>query len=877
MSLWRQLSRGLHALFHRAASDREIDEEVRHYVEQVAEEHRARGLTPEEARRVARLEVGSELGIREDVRGYGWENVVETVLADLRYAVRRLRRAPGFSAVTVFTLAIGLGGTTAIFSVVYPILLEPLQYPDADRVVMIHEIGADGASQAGTFGMYRALAERSRSFEAVAVLKPWEPALAGAGEPEQLEGRRVSAGYFRVLGVEPVQGRGFEAADDHPGGPEVAVLSHALWQRRFGGDRGIVGRAVNLDGTPHTVVGVMPEGFEDVLAPKAELWAPLQYGLSQGRAWGHHLRTVGKLRSEVSPEQATRELDILGRVVLEEQHPPTYASEVTFEVTSLHRAVTRGARPALLAIAGAVALVLGIACLNVTNLLLARGVNRRRELALRSTLGAGHRRLVRQLLTENLLLAALGGAVGLGLGALGVRALVALSPPGLPRADAIALDGAVFAFGLGLTTLAGLGFGIIPALRAARPDLHRELVEGSRSTPGGHRRLRGAVVVTEVALALMLLVGSGLLLRSLERLFAVDPGFEPAGVVALEVRTTPSRSGDEDSVRQFFVQALEAARRVPGVTTAAFTSQLPLSGDSDVYGVHFDPPLPDDTGEVRGSFRYAVSPGYFETLGIPLRSGRLLDEADRKDAPLVALISESVARRRLPGLDPIGRRVQIGAGPLYTIVGVVGDVRQESLTLSDTDAVYTSAAQWRFADPTMSLVVRAQGDAAALVPALRQAIWSVDPNQPIARVATMNELVDSSAARHRFVLVLFEAFALAALALVAAGIYGVLSGSVAERTREIGVRSALGASRWDVLALVMRQGMGLTCLGVALGATGAVAASQALGALLFGVSPLDPVTYAGVSALLVAVAAVACAVPAWRAVRVDPVNTLRAG
>ena len=662
MSLWRQLSRGAHALIRRADSDREIDEEVGHFLEQAAAAHRDRGLTPEQALRAARLELGHELGIREEVRGYGWENVVETVAADLRYAARRLRRSPGFTLITALTLAVGLGATTAIFSVVYPLLLAPLPYPEAGRVATIWEIGSDGAPLDSTFGMEQGLSGRSRSFEAIAQLKPWQPALAGVGEPERLEGERVSASYFRVLGVAPARGRGFEAAEDRAGGPSVVVLSDALWQRRFGGDPAIVGRTVNLDGAPATVVGIMPAGFEDVLAPHAVLWAPLQYDLSQGRAWGHHLRTVGRLREGVTLEQATRELDTLGQEVLDEQHPETYSDEVAFRVDSLHQEVTRGIRPALLAVLGAVALVLLIACVNVTNLLLARGTRRRGELALRSTLGAGHRRLVRQLLTENLLLAAVGGALGLGLAALGVQALGALIPAEIPRTGSIALDGTVFAFGLVLTTLAGLGFGVVPALQAARPDLHRELQEDSRSALGSRRRLRGALVVAEVALALVLLVGSGLLLRSLGHLFAVDPGFRPDGVLTLQLRTSGPRFDDPAATRRFFDQVLDAVRREPGVTDAALTSQLPLSGDQDLYGVHFERPLPDDPGEVRGSYRYAVSPGYLETLGVPLVRGRGLTEADREGAPLVALISRSTARRRLPGVDPIGRRLRIGGG-----------------------------------------------------------------------------------------------------------------------------------------------------------------------------------------------------------------------
>ncbi|HEX6200359.1 MAG TPA: ABC transporter permease [Thermoanaerobaculia bacterium] len=878
MSLLRRLARGLQALRHREAHDREIDEEVACFLEEAAAAHRERGLSPEAARRAARAEVGNPLAVREEVRGHGWENAVEAVGADLRHAVRRLRREPEFTAVAVLTLAVGIGATTAIFSVVRPVLLEPLPYPEAGRLAVIQELASDGSAVDGTFGMYRELARRTRSFEAIAVLKPWQPALTGADRPERLEGRRVSAGWFDVMGVRPALGRAFEASEDRPGGGNAVVLSDGLWRRRFGADPAIVGRAILLDEDPHEVVGVMPAGFEDVLAPAAELWAPLQYGMSQGRAWGHHLGTVARLRPGVAPARAGEELDAVGRAVLAELRPETYGREVDVAAVPLRDHVTRGIRPALVAVLGAVALLLAIACVNVTHLLLARGVQRRPELSLRAALGAPRRRLVRQLLTESLVLAALGGLLGVAVAALGVPALVALAPPGLPRAAAIGVDGGVLAFALGITTLIGLAFGAIPALQAAREDPSRALEQGSARLAGGHRETRGALVVAEVALALVLLVGSGLLLRSVERLLAVAPGFEPSRLLAVQVQASGHRFDDDDATRRFFEGAVEAVRRVPGVEAAALTSQLPLSGDLDVYGANFDPPPLDDPGESHSAFRYAVSPGYFEAMGIPLRRGRALEEGDRAGAPPVAVISESLARRRLPGVEPLGRRLHVGPQDVepYTVVGVAGDVKQESLALDEAMAVYTTSEQWHFADRAMSVVARATGDPAALAPAVREAIWSVDEDQPIVRVATLDELVAASATDRRFALTLLGAFALAALALAAAGIYGVLSGGVAERTREIGVRSALGASRGAILAMVLREGAGLTGLGLLLGAAGAAVAGRALAALLFHVSPLDPATYAGVAALLAAVAALACAAPAWRAARVDPASTLRA-
>jgi len=795
---------------------------------------------------------------------------------DLRYALRSLVKQPGFTAVAVLTLALGIGGVAAIFSVVKSILFESLPYPDPGQITMIWEVTRDDSRGQGTFGMYREFAARARSFESVAVLRSWQPTMAGTDEPERFEGQRVSASYFQVLGVSPAAGRVFDTSEDKANGPNVVVISDALWRRRFGGDPTIVGRPLTLDDDRYTVIGVLPSTFDNVLAPWAEIWTPLQYDMTEGRAWGHHLRTVGRLRPGISVSQAAVELEALGRAVISDLRPETYGTEIAFLVTRLQEDVTRGVRPALLAILGAVGLVLVIACVNVANLLLARDARRRSEFAVRVALGAKPGRLIRQVFQEALVLASLGGIAGLAVAQLGVSALTALSPTDLPRAAAIGVDGAVFAFGLAVTTLVGLACGLIPALGVARGDPHAALQQGERRAVGGHRRARGALVVAEVALAMVLLVCSALLLRSLQRLFAVEPGFDASKLLTMQVQTSGARFDADSSTYRFFGQVLETVRHLPGVTAAALTSQLPLSGDLDLYGVHFDPSLADDPGEVRGTFRYAVSPGYFATMGIPLRRGRLLDEGDRETAPLVALISESLAKRRLAGRDPIGQRLRIGTGPHYTIVGVVGDVRQQSLALAESDAVYVTATQWRFADNVMSLVVRARDAAEAVLPAaLRQAIWSVDKDQPIVRVATMEDLVAASAAERRFALIVFDAFAFAALLLAAAGIYGVLSGSVADRTRELGVRSALGASRGRILTLVLREGMTLTGFGVTIGVVVAGMVTEVMVTLLFGVSHLDAAAYLGATILLGAVSLIACGVPAMRAARVDPMEALR--
>ena len=871
MGIRRQLSHGLRALIHPLAARRDLTEEIEHYVDQATAANIERGIAPDEARRLAHVQIGNTATLSEQVRRSGWENVVDTALTDVRYAVRRLRSAPGFTTITLLTLALGVGASTAIFSAVRPILFEPLPYPAAERIAMLWEIRGDGGRNDGTFGMYRELAARNRSFESLAVLRSWLPTMTGIDEPERLDGQRVSAAYFEVLGVRPVLGRSFAAADDRAGAPNVVILGDDLWRRRFGGDRAIIGRVITLDHTPHTVIGVMPTGFENVLAPLAGVWAPLKYDIAEGRAWGHHLRTVGRLRPGISLDQATREIGPLAQAVVDELRPETYAPEVQLVAVSLQDDITRGVRPALLAILGAVTLVLVIACVNVTNLLLARGVQRRGEFALRAALGAARGRLVRQLFTEVLLLTTLGGALGVLAAMAGVRALVALSPPELPRLGAIGVDGSAFSFAVAVATLIALMVGIVPALQAARADPQHDLQRDSRRTMGGHRRTRSALVVAEVAIAVVLLVSSGLLLRSLERLFAVPIGFDPERMLTMQIQTAGSRFASDTVSDRFFRHALEAVRRVPGVVTAALTSQLPLSGDRDEYGVRVE-----SNAQGNNTFRYAVSPGYLEAMRIPLRRGRMLDARDVASAPLAAVLSETFARQLFGDADPIGQRIAIGPLAGYSVVGIVGDVRQMSLAVSQPEAVYTTLEQWTFPERAVSLIVRTRGDAGALAPAIRDAVWSIDRDQPVVRIATMDQLVAATAAERRFALILFEAFALAALVLAAAGIYGVLAGRVAERTREIGVRAALGASRASIVGLVLRQGLTLTAIGVSIGLAGTAVATRAIAAMLFGISPADPATYVGVIVLLVTVALLACWVPAARAARVDPASTLRA-
>jgi putative ABC transport system permease protein len=884
MPLVRQLARGLRALLNRSAADRDIADEVENYIEEAAAAFEASGLSPEEARRAARRQLGSATAVREQVRAYGWENVVETTLIDVRHALRRLRRYPAHAVVAVLTLALGVGASTAIFSAVNPVLFKPLPYPGPERLMLIWD-GNGGSRLDVTFGTYRELIARSRSFDAMTVMRPVQPTLTGVAEPERLDGQYVSADYFRVLGVRPALGRDFEAADDQPydpNGPFVAIISDTLWRRRFNADPTLVGRQILLNDVPVTVIGIMPGGFENVLSPQAEIWSTLRYDPAlplNGREWGHHLRLLGRVRSDVDPSRARDELEEIARTQLPDFARPQWAAlQDGFIASALQDELTRSVRPALLAILGAVVLLLTIACVNVTNLLLAQGAERRAELALRAALGASRSRIARQLLAETLLLASIGGVLGVVLAHATLDGLLALTPPELPRVGAIVVDQAVLAFAAGLTILIGLLVGLLPAVHSINAGVPAGVPQHSMRIAGGHQVTRRSLVVVQVALALVLLVAAGLMMRSVQRLFSVPPGFEPAGLLTMQVQTAGQRFRDADTTHRFFDQAVEAVRRVPGVTAAAFASQLPLTGDTDQWGVHFEAAPRAAADEANDGYRYAVGPGYFEAMGIPLRAGRALDEHDIAGAPLVAVINESMARRRLPGLDPIGQRLRIGpnSGPWTTVVGVVGDVTQTSLDVARSDAVYITHWQWqRTADYARWLVARADGRAAALAPAIRRAIAAIDRDQPVIRVATMDDRLKASAADRRFALLLFEAFGLTAMVLAAVGTYSLLSGSVTERTREMGVRAALGASRVDILGLVLRQGMTLASMGIVIGLVGAGITSRALVTLLFGVTPLDSATYVGVVMLLAIVSSIACGIPAWRAARVRPSEALR--
>lgn len=876
-------------LFRRNKMQREIEEELAAHLNLRGDDNLAAGMTPREARRDARIRFGNVSSMREKTAEADMSLRIESVGQDLRYAFRQLRRTPGFAVTSILVLSLGIGACTAIFSAIKPILIDPLPLPRADRLAMVWERANNGRPMPVTFGSFSGLSERSTAFASLAVMKPWQPAIAAGArqddKPERLEGQRVSADFFRTLGIEPQLGRDFSAADDRWRGPNVVILSDRLWHRRFGADPNIVGGQIRLDNQAFTVAGIMPASFEDVLDPQAELWAPLQYNPAlpaEGREWGHHLRMVAQLRDRVTAAQAQNESDTILHQFAQ-SHAKGYdccgGAPAGVLAIPLQHDLTQGVRPALFAVIGSVVLVLLISCVNVANLLLARGAQRQAEFAMRAALGAANTRLIRQLLTESLVLALTAGVVGLAIAEAGVRILIAMSPAELPRLSAISVNLPVFLFAFGIAALIGILVGLAPALQSTRGELNTRMQQSSSRTAARRHWTRSTLVVAEVSLAIVLLVSAGLLLRTMQHLFSTDPGFDSSHLITMQVQESPRRFDDREIALRFFSQALDRVRQMPGVVSAGFTTQLPLSGDRDVYGIEFEKDHGSNSG---AAFRYAVTPGYLESMHIPLLRGRLLNEHDTFGAPGAVLINDALARSAFPGQNPIGQRLRVGpdAGqpgrPWATIVGVVGNVKQQSLAVADDDAFYITTEQWPWLENVQTLVVRTSGSAIALAAPIRDAIWSIDRDEPIVHVATMQSLVAASEAQRRFVLTLFAAFALTGLILAATGLFGLLAGYVTERTREIGIRTAVGASRTSIVLLILRHGLGLTMLGAVIGIAGAALSSRALAALLSGISPLDPVTYLSVAALLLCVAAIACFLPARRAASIDPVKALRA-
>ena len=799
-------------------------------------------------------------------------------LGDLRHGARLLRRSPAFTVLAVLTLALGVGATTAIFSVADPILFRALPFPNASRLVVVGERDADGSMSNVGFATYADLARESKTLERAAAVGSWQVTLDGNGAPERVTGQRVSSSFFSVFGVRPALGRDFLPSEDDPGSNQVVMLSHGLWTRRYGGDSSLVGKTISINGTAYRVAGVLPESFESVTAPGAEIWRVLGYDTSLPYACRtcRHLRMFARLRPDVTPTRAAAELSELSARLVRE-YPKEYPAAGAI-VKSLGDMTMGGTRPVMWAVLGASVLVLLIAAANVANLQLARAMRREEEFAIRSALGAGRGRLTAQLLAEGFVLALVGGAAGLLVARLTLGTLIGRLPPGMPRLSAIHLDGMAVAVGAVITLLLGVAMGLAPVARDGRGPLAGALRSGRRLT-GGRHLARAGLVVAEVALALMLLVGAGLLGRSLVRLMSVDPGFDATNVLTLQSQAVGPKYPDSMSVYMNHARIIEALRRLPGVEHVGTVSQLPLGGNLDMYGVNAqDKPLANPELAPYAD-RYAVSPDYMTAMGITVRHGRSFTDADNSDAaPRVVIVSEGLASRVWPAENPIGKRVRMGDpnGPWRTVVGVAANVHHRALDATEASQIYIPERQWQFADNVVDVVVRTRSAPSSLARAVRNAVQGIDPTQPITGLSTMEQVVMMSTAERRLALLLFASFASLSLVLAVAGIYGVLAGAVTERTREIGVRTALGATPGTILGMVLLQGARLAIAGLVLGLIGALSLGRFLQSLLYGVGTTDPVTLAGVSLLLGAVALAACLVPAMRALGIDPMAALRA-
>jgi predicted permease len=804
--------------------------------------------------------------------------MMDTLLQDIRLALRQFSRAPGFTLSAVLTLALGIGANTAIFSVVEGVLLRSLPYRAADRLVLAWENHPQEGAPRSPFAPanYADLRAQTGSFESLGAIYPYSTVnLTGLGEPEQLRLLRVSADLFPTLGVAARLGRTLLPEDDRPGGPHVVVISDGFWRSRFGADTGAVGRSVTLGGEPYTVVGVMPPGFElptwsgDLIAPLA-----LDEQTAQLRAV-RFLTLVGRLKPGVALSRVDAELTtIAGRIAA--AHPETNAG-VGITVLPVERAVVGDVRPALLVLLGAVAFVLLIACANVANLLLAHAAGRSREMAVRAALGAGRRRLARQLLTESILLATLGALGGLALAAWGIDWLRQVGPSDVPRIAEVGLRWPALLFAVGAGLVTGVAVGVVPALHAIRPQLTAALNESGRGSAGGRerQRARAALLVSQVALALVLLIGAGLMLRTLRRLLDVHPGVQVDRAVTLGVRVGGPRYQNPLETIEFYDQLTERLAAVPGVRAVGAVSVLPFGTSGPTTALRFET-RPATGGPPPEAEYRSVTPGYFAAMGIPVLAGRGFERRDRNDSTLPTLVSETFARRYFAGDTVLGQRIRLGPNPAAawrTIVGVVGDVRDLGLGAPPRPDVYVLFTQSPSA--AMSLVLRTAGDPAAVVAPAREAIRSLDPDVPISNVVTLRQLVGGSVARTRYAGSLLGGFAALALVIAVVGIYGVMSYLVTQRARELGVRIALGARPRDILRLVLREGLRLSALGAGLGLLAAFGATRVLGRLLYEVSPADPLTYAGVTLLLIAVVLVTCYIPARRATRVDPMVALR--
>jgi putative ABC transport system permease protein len=883
MSFPRNIATGLRSLFRKKQANQELDEEVNDFLEMAAEENIKRGMDRKGALRAVRLEHGSLDLTKEEVRSAGWESFVATCWQDLRFAVRMLRKSPGFTAIAVLTLALGIGANTAIFSVVNAVLLRPLPYANPGQLVFVPEAKPEaGISGLGmSYTTFTELRADNRVFSAMTGLGGHALVLTGSGEPAELSTVVVTPEFFPVLAAEPLLGRVFVSEDGQRGAAPVVVVSENLWRNRLGADPGIIGRSINLDMRPYTVIGVMPASFHTPFLNQInQVWIPLAQD-PLFSVWmtkppqDHWMAVIARVRPGISSDQVQAELDTIS-ARLAKEFPAEKGWQIRIE--PLQQTINGDAKLPLLLLLAAVGLVLLIACANIANLLLSRATSRSKEIAIRIALGAGNGRIARQLLTECAILGLLGGLIGTLVAYWGVATLVPLLPSGLPKLHPIRIDGWVLVFAFVLSLATSLAFGLAPVFSAAGSDPHKELAEGARAgESAGPRRARAFLAIGEIALAMVLLTGAGLLMRSFAQLTSVNPGFEPNHVVKAMVSLPQFQYATPKQWADFSEELMTRLQAQPGMQDSAVAGPLPIVDCCVNLAFQIAGNAPPQAGTADTANYVPASPRYFSVMGIPLLRGRLFNESDSPSSPAVALISEALAKRYFPNEDPLGRHLTFGF-PVNgvvsrEIVGIVGNIHDVSLGKDPGPMLYVPYAQAPLYGG--EIVVKSTLSASAVVGAIRSVTHSIDKNLPVTDIAQLPDVLNASVAQPRFRTLLLGLFGAIALILAAVGIFGVISYSVSRRTHELGIRMALGAQPGSVVSMILRETLALTLIGIAIGVPCAVAAARLVTHLLFNVAPYDPATLTLVSLLLVAVGALASYIPARRAMKVDPVVALR--
>lgn len=890
--MWADVKFRLRSLWRRAVVEAEMDEELRAHFERQVAKLAATGLTKAEASRRARLEFGGLAQIQEECRDARGVSFFEALAQDARYGLRMMRKSATFALIVVLTLGLGIGASTAVFSVVNAILLKPLPYPNADHIVfpwLIPPPGINIGSDYIPWGQvqYRFLTRENHPFQNIGIFQNDSFNLTGLGEPALLDGFRTSEGFFPALGVPALLGRTYSQEEDKPGNEHVVVLSYSLWQERFGADRLVLGRSIVLNGSPYTIIGVMPAEFA---FPRAEemplsfnfprrpqLWVPLAVADSP-KGGPSELAAVARLKPGITAAQAQAQMDVITRHA--EQRDPRWKGWFNSRVVPMSSQVTGEMHRPLLLILGSVGIVLLIACSNVANLLLARSLSRKREFTLRGALGAGPGRLARQILTECFLLACAGGILGMLLAAIAILLVRKFGPPGIPRLQDVSIDWHVLAFAFVAATFAGLFFGLIPALGAGKDNVAESLKDGGQRSARSslHPRLRSAFLVSQVALALVLVVSAGLLIRTFYFMLRVDPGFRASEVLTFDLSLPAMKYPDQDHIVPVYAHILENLRAIPAVESAGITETLPMGGEGESTAIGIiDHPVTGD--EERPFANYTiVTPGYFAAVGASLLEGRGIAESDTLDGVPVTVINNAMAKKYWPGADSIGKRVMLGSPryPTFTVIGIVADIKHFSMREVTAPEMYVAYKQKQWPSMfAMHVAVRSKADAGALAQSFREAVRQVDPDLPIAKIGALTALVEDSMTEPRFIMLLLGSFAALALVLATIGMYGVISYSVAQRTQELGVRMALGAARGQVFGMILLQGARLAATGMLIGLVVSLAGTRMMASFLYGVMPTDPLTFTAVTVFLLSMALLACYVPARRATKVDPMVALR--